>query len=514
MRLVHIFLLVTFGFTSPLPADTYWVSADGQASWAMASSTSPLSGSATCTLETANANAGAGDTVYIRGGNYSRQTIKPIRSGIADDERIIFSSHKGEKVRFEESDGIQLEQKSFITVTGIEFRNMKMFFRILGGGHNTISHCLFDGRSEDSGVWAGAQIGSDRRRQPSTHNWVHHCQFYRFVYKSERPNRGALLDIGNLNNGDGTNGSTHNRIEHNVLAYGGHHTFGVYSKYNVIRFNYIHNETNPKNWDFPGYRGGVTQGTSGGWCLYEGNRFGYAGQAGIGLRSPNNILRRNQFYHNAQGGIQVVTNAVGKDRADENYIYHNTFFRNGYGSKFPSFQGGMYFASWSRVSPKQNVVKNNLFFDNKNGAISYDRPAEPQTIENNWNNRNDPVFADITETGPDVVDQPDLRLRAGSPAIDSAGWLTSVTTESGRGDVLEVADARYFMDGWTIIEGDLIQLEGQSEPVGIVSVDYDNNQIKIRRDVTFTKGQGVSLAYAGTSPDPGAFETNLPRQLK
>ncbi len=490
---------------SPLHAATYWVSSSGETPWKQAESATPLSGKTACNLVMASANASAGDTIYLRGGTYSGQDIRPVNSGESDSERIIFSSYKDEKVLFTESDGLHIEGNSFITVTGMEFRQMKLFFRIYGGHYNTISHCLFDGRSKDSRAWAGAAIAADRERNPSTHNWIHHCQFYRFVYKDDLPNRGALLDIGNLN-GDSSSGSTHNRIEHNILAYGGHHTFGVYSKYNVIRFNYTHNETNPNNWDFPGYRGGVTQGTSGGHCLYEGNRFGFSDQAGIGLRSPNNILRRNQFYHNGQGGIQVVTNAVGRDRADENYIYHNTFFHNGHREKYPGFQGGMYFASWSGVSPKRNVIKNNLFFDNKNGSISYDRPAEPQTIENNWDNANDPRFIDTSSTNPNLTDRPDLRLSRTSPAKDRGRWLTSITSESGRGQKFQVRDAKYFMDGWGIIEGDRIQLQRQKQAIAVENVDYATNTITVERELTYTKDQGVGLAYTGAAPDPGAYE--------
>lgn len=501
-------LVVVFLTAVPTAAGTYWVSPTGAASWAAAESTTPLSGKACCSLDTANRNAVAGDTIFLRGGTYTDQVIRPNNSGERTDRRITFAGHKDESqaVMFEESNGIIINGCSFITVTGMEFRSMKLFFRIQSGTNNIISHCLFDGRSKTSREWAGAAIRSNRNQPPSHHNYVHHCRFYRFAYKDARPNRGAILDVGNLNNGTGENGCTHNRIEHNEFAYGGHHTLGVYSRYNVIRFNYIHNETNPDEWDFPGYRGAVTQGTSGGYCLYEGNRFGFSDQAGIGLRSPKNILRRNLFYHNAQGGIQVVTNAVGKDRADDNAIYHNTFFHNGHRSKFPAFQGGMYFASWSRVTPKRNVVRNNLFFDNRNGEISYDRPTDPQTIENNWSNRKDPHFVDSSGLDPTVTNQPNLTLKPTSPARDEGGWLTTVAGKSGRGNSFRLADSRCFTDGWGVITGDSIQLETETEPATITQLDSDTHTITLDRVVNFKKGQGVALAYSGTAPDPGAFE--------
>lgn len=508
IRLATHALLFVLLATGSSTAGTYWVSPDGAASWDKARSEQPLSGKAACALDVANRNAAAGDIVYLRGGTYTDQAIRPAHSGKSDDQQITFSRHKGDDaaVRFEDSEGVFIDGQSYITVTGMEFRRMKLFFRIQGGEHNTISHCLFDGRSENSREWSGAAIRKNREHKPARYNHVHHCRFYRFVYKDDLPNRGAILDVGNMNDGNGEYGSTHNRIEHNEFAYGGHHTLGVYSRYNVFRFNYIHNETNPEEWDFPGYRGAVTQGTSGGYCLYEGNRFGFSGQAGLGLRSGNNILRRNLFYHNAQGGIQVVTNSVGRDRADDNTIYHNTFFHNGHRSKYSGFQGGMYFASWSGVSPKRNVVRNNLFFDNKNGNISFDRPADPQTIDNNWDNRRDPQFVDAANLKPTVRDKPNLDLKPDSPVRDRGGWLTKITDGDGRGNTVRIEDSRYFTDGWGIIQGDHIQLEGDSRPVMITKVDLKTHTLTLDREVAFKKGQGVALAYHGTAPDPGAFE--------
>ena len=493
-----------------LRADTYWVSPEGEADWRRASGTRPLARKTAASLAAACEKAKAGDTVYLRGGNYQQQTITPINSGKSEQDRIVFSNYKDETVRFEDSPGIQIRNKSYITVTGMEFHRMVEFFRIYGSSHIEISHCLFDGRSERSGAWAGAAIGvapQDRSRKPSTHNRIRHCQFYRFVYKGNLPNRGALLDIGNLNNGNGENGSTHNLIEHNILAYGGHHTFGVYSRYNVIRYNYTHNETNPGNWDFPGYRGAVTQGTSGGYCLYEGNRFGWCDQAGIGVRSPRNLFRSNLLYHNGQGGMQVVTNAVGKDRADQNYIYHNTFFKNGHRVEYPGFQGGMYFANWKGASPQKNVVKNNLFYDNKNGSISFDGPVDEQVIDGNWdNNSRDPRFVDDAAHGPGSANKPDLRIVPNSPAKDRAQWLTTVTSYRGRSKTLKVHDSRYFMNGWGIIEGDKIQLEGKNETATIVEIDYNSHTITVDRVLDYSNGMGVGLAYEGSAPDIGAYE--------
>lgn len=56
------------------------------------------------------------------------------------------------------------------------------------------------------------------------------------------------------------------------------------------------------------------------------------------------------------------------------------------------------------------------------------------------------------------------------------------------------------------MEGDRIQLEGQKQGATILSIDHETNTITVDRDLSYRKGQGVSLEYSGLAPDPGAFE--------
>ena len=494
-------------------AGTYWVSPGGAASWASCESATPLDGAAACSLATANANAAAGDTVTLRAGTYVGGEIRPAQSGTSDAERIVYESHGDEQVVLQESAyGIYIYKQSYITVDGIDIVDARRFMRIYAGHYNIISHCDFDQRSPESGDWAGAIIADDMNddtdsSENSTHNWVHHCSFFRWVYGAFDEHRGALLNIGN----DQAAGddSAYNLVEDNTFAYGGHHTLGVYANYNVIRNNYIHNETNPDGWDFEGYRGAITEGPSAGRCLYEGNRFGFSGASGMALRSRENIFRFNTFYHNGSGAIQTVSNQAGIDYADYNYIYHNTFYHNGHLADYSGFQGGMYFSSWSGQSPVGNVVKNNIFHDNMNGSVSYDGTVEPQTIESNWDEEGAPLFVDVTTAVDPMIYPPalpDLHLQEDSPCVDRGSFLTAVASADDTGTSFQVEDPAYFMDGWGIVEADRIQLEGQSESVSVTAIDYDTATITVDGELSWTRGQGVGLAYAGAAPDLGAYE--------
>jgi hypothetical protein len=303
--------------------------------------------------------------------------------------------------------------------------------------------------------------------------------------------------------------SYYNLIENNIFAYGGHHTLGIYSKYNVIRYNYFHNETNPANWNFEGYRASITEGEPGGRCLYEGNKYGFPDASGMALRTPKNIFRFNTFYRNGHGGIQVVSSQAGADHADSNRIYHNSFYHNGHLATDPGFQGGMYFANWSGVSPVGNIVKNNIFYDNKNGSISYEGQVDSQVIENNWDQNDvDPGFVDTSGFDPNDPSLPDLHLVSNSPCIDSGIYLTNVISPGGSGTTFQVADAGYFMDGWSIpgVQGDEIQLYGSTQRAHIISVNYSTNTITVDGNITWVQNQGISLAYEDVAPDLGAYE--------
>jgi len=113
----------------------------------------------------------------------------------------------------------------------------------------------------------------------------------------------------------------------------------------------------------------------------------------------------------------------------------------------------------------------------------------------------DPKF--VNEVADPNFSDSDLHLKSTSPMINAGAFLTQ-TTSSGSGTTLTVDDARYFMDGWGIIEGDTIQLEGQTKTATITNIS--GNTITLNTSLTWNNNQGVSLAYSGTAPDIGAYE--------
>ena len=121
----------------------------------------------------------------------------------------------------------------------------------------------------------------------------------------------------------------------------------------------------------------------------------------MALRSGENIFRFNVFYHTGSGGIQVVANRPGIDFPDNNRIFNNTFYHCGHIAEYSGFRGGIYFCDWHGQAPVNNIIKNNIFYDNNNGTVLYNDQVPPQIVENNWDDNDiDPGFVDLSGDDP------------------------------------------------------------------------------------------------------------------
>jgi hypothetical protein len=193
-------------------------------------------------------------------------------------------------------------------------------------------------------------------------------------------------------------------------------------------------------------------------------------------------------------------------------VFHNVFFHNGYAALSPGFQpfeAGITLTNFDGPPITDVTIKNNIMWRNRwQQAISYYR-VDPtlQRESTNWKEAGHPGFLN-DDAVPDPFDPSrlDFHLQPGSPAIDAGAFLTR-TTSAGTGTQIPLEDAMYFIDGFGIVPGDLVQLQGQSASARVVAVDYALNKITVAASLTWQSGQGVSLPYAGTAPDLGAFES-------
>lgn len=489
-------------------ANTYWVDDNGAAAWGACKSETELSGASACTLATALANAVAGDTVYLRTGTYSTY-INPTNSG-SSGLLITFSNYNSEVVTVSNASyGLLLDGKSYVKVSGIIFTNIDIFMYIQNSAnYNEVSGCTF-GPMRNSVTWHGSSIWYN-----SSYNWIHGCTFTSF---NQGGITGSLFDIGRELVYNDT--SYYNLVENNEFKHGGHHCLGVYSKYNIVRNNRIHNE----NYLTYGYRPLLLEGYDSNYNLIEGNRVAFSGSvnhiAGMELRSSYNIVRYNDFFNNDRAGLSLNNQPAFMPGNPSNYnkIYNNTFYKNGLSGDY--YRDGIALVDWGSGDPTGNIIKNNILYANQIDAIGlYDVASGSNTVTNNLLGTN-PLFTDVSSAyTADSTALPNFVLLDGSPAIDQGTYLTTVAVaDTGSGTALVVSDAGYFA-AWNIpnADNDYIAVGTVSNSVQIASINYSTNTLTLANTISRQDGDPVWLfkltngtpSLKGAGVDMGAHEYN------
>jgi hypothetical protein len=542
------FIILTLA-SLPLLAGTYWVSNNGMATWAACQSTTPLSGTSCCTIGTANKNAVAGDTVYLRGGTFTIsgnnvQAIFPAHSGTDIDHRIIFKAYNGETSIFMKGTGtdisaVWLEGNSYIKIDGIIFKNFSRWGQVYASSHhNEILNCTFAGDTGEEGfqgfrMYANCAGGGPINNCNVTHNWIHNNKFSRMhTYPANQSciEGTDLLRIGlDYDQGQNSPNDNFNTVEDNIFEYAGHACFDNYGMYTVFRNNTMHNEpwipdfsggtcrndsseyTDPKNRGKYGHRNfqlSEDHARLATYVLVEGNRAGYAspnpansGASNLELAAPRNILRYNYFYGAMLRGIYFKyatkeTPGKGGRGCTDNRIYNNTIFHNGYGY------------NWDIVDPDNddrngikvlsitlyNVIKNNIVYDSGHKPDIYN-PGNVATMVGNWETPNgDPKFINPDISDPTSLTLPDLGLQSGSGTINAGAHLTLAVGAGNSSIALTVVDALYFQDGswgsdlariYGNFQADWIAVGSVNNVAQIKSINYTNNNITLKSPLTW-----------------------------
>jgi len=270
MRRVLAVLMVMWA--GPAFAGTYWVSPTGtQTTWASCqSATAPALTPTTnyCTLATANARAVAGDTVYLRGGDYtyaggtSNSAINPAASGTLGS-RITFAAYAGEMpvllgtwVATPYMAGVYLAT-DYIVIDGLTIKNRQSSIAIINGHHNEVKNCISYATSTYPDGWPGAVIPVFLDTGAS-HNWLHHNTIYGYgAYDAEGTDG---IRVGH----SGDTSPHHNTLSDNHVYHMGHAIAEDYGLYNVWLRNNFHNEGwKPNEGPFKVIYGTATGGSSG-----------------------------------------------------------------------------------------------------------------------------------------------------------------------------------------------------------------------------------------------------------
>ncbi|MDL1985833.1 MAG: hypothetical protein LWX54_16910 [Deltaproteobacteria bacterium] len=544
---ILMLLLIIFFLPSLAFAGTYWVSPSGTATWANAQSATPLSGASCCSLGTANSNASAGDTIYLRAGTYGIQ-IAPGASGLSGNI-ITYQAHTGEyPVINNVGIGIDLDGRDYIKIDGIEVSNTthSLVRMIRGANYNEIVNCtLHDCLAAGNGginIWT---IGANASTK-NTHNWIHNNTIYRagHIDPTNCNDDSNLMKIG-VGGSDFL--SNNNTIEDNVMYAGGHHVIQINSKNNIVRNNVFHNE----GWmtpvpvvctlctDATGKYGNRNQAMDDGESnLIENNRYGHAGipsdgngATGIGCGGRYNIIRYNFVFANQGPGIYL---RYGTDYdGDYTHVYNNTIYYNGHiGCNVDNLRKDEqdYGIAIHRIVDFV-AIKNNLLYNNFNQAqeiycingsgAPYNCGNKNLTFGGNWLTiaDGDPLFVDADLSDPTSTTKPDLSLKSGSGAIDGGTYLTQAYGAGSNSTTLVVDDALYFQDGsWgssnSAIDGDYISIGTVTNTVQISSINYSTETITLASAMTWSDNANIWLykdstgriVLDGQAPDIGAYE--------
>lgn len=492
------------------------------------------------TIAKANSSVRAGDVVYLRGGQYLDDPIKPQVSGTTDNE-ILYTAWQNERPVLTSNRRVGLEVavdltgRSYITVDGIHVdgqrpypnSTVKHFVHFHSGSFNTVRNSTF----KYAYGWQGVQFKHGE----------HHSRLINNV----------LDFVGNYDDGGGDDtgdviqihSAQYNLVEGNTVSHGGHNLLQIKGgSYNIIRNNVFDNDYSAL--EGPGL-GGRNLTLMGSRNLFEGNvvrnsgdSIDELGNAGMKTEGEGNIVRRNLIFSNANEGITTEVHS-GSPRSRDNRIYHNTL----YGNDGPAW-GVTYFKAGDEIA--NNVFKNNIVFNNRrksthgNGDILLKLAQNPagvlgrSLIEGNLvaksrrgdaalelrnsggvlnlddaaSRHADYVRANILDVPTFVSSDPkeasDFALAPGSRGIDEAVPLSHARS-NGSGKVLPVDDAGYFTDGFTVELGDRIRVAG-GPPIRVTKVDYAANRLTLAEATEWQKGAAITLDYHGDAPDIGAVE--------
>ncbi len=421
-----------------------------------------------------------GDRVLLREGVIRKQ-FTPSVSGV-EGRPVTFMPYRGERVVFRDIDDPAwfLKGSYYLVLKGFYLEQVTGWARLENAHYNEIRNNSFH-EALARGTTGGLKLVN------SHYNRIEGNSF-------ERGNDSLVLQS-----------SDRNLVADNKFRWGRHSLLSLRcGNYNVIRDNHFHNERQKAMEvydceavsDAP-YRLDATKRN-----LIEGNRFDHvrgSGQAhnynAIQYSGQLGIVRRNLFRDARGGGVNLQVYA---DEALYNYghrIYNNTFYANRCFALVDRARGG------SRIG--DNLFRNNLFYKN------LDCQGGGRQVDLKWGGLDKKSNA-LAERNPGFMDEAtgDLHLRADSPWVDRGAFLTR-TREKGQGRRLPVHDPAFFFDGAGVpgVTGDEIALEGEATKARVLEVDFATGTLLLDRDIQWRKGQGVSLLYAGNSPDMGAYET-------
>jgi hypothetical protein len=505
------------------------------------------------TIAAAVQAANPGDTVWLSPGQY-QESLVPNRSG-SNGQPITFRKlGPGPSVIVAPSGGAQ---KTAIFVNGVTDIVVDGIDANGGAAAPTAAFVSFVTVSNSSRVvvrngtyanangWWGIGVNNNSSYVVIQNNSVDMVGQFVSPKTNGGSGEGILVQYGN---------PTHVLVEGNRVTHCGHDLMSIGSEFNIAEDNYLNNDWTDVQGTAAGFRNAVVIGNNN---VFQRNYLSHSGPGPASYRSTtilrvegsNNIARQNVLTN---GFNQAFQSTAGPWTANGsgNRIYNNTASDIG----GPAWAEQIYQPGYTRGN---DVFQNNLIVNSRIAPPDYDNdvvfwvqtesqgptsgsavianlivPAAGKTATIMLGptpgsvplqapgaavatlvSRNlvgvRPVFAaapvatSSSALSSAAVAIAAYRLSAGSPGLAQGAFLTKATAQ-GQSTTVPVADASFFIDGFGIIPGDMVKLQGSSQSVRVTHVDYAANTLTVAQSVAFSSGQGVALDYQGTAPDIGA----------
>lgn len=517
-------------------------------------------------LATAAAQVQPGDQVLLRQGSY-HDTLIPGQSGTAEspiyfgqyaDEQVVISDVSGailsQLPAGEHSDiawekfGFYLWNKSYITIDGLTIDQVNGWGRAVNSRHITLSNNVFTNAITQGSRGSIKFIMGGHNK--IINNKIDSGNDNIFILNSDH----NLIENNEITSGRHTlwtiKGGNYNVVR-------GNYFYNALEKIGEIfdTFDPVYGQDE--------LHFGLSEKNATKYNLVEENIFAYtpasgssAPYSGLQYAAQNGVIRNNTFYNITGPGIEIASYSEEAEFTTDNRIYNNVFYQNHF--------GGVRVSTNESHQLDNNVVKNNIFYNNDfvdndgrfnswaqldgqfaqiitrpssgamfvNNAIFGNEQGDSYAVAQIFFNDDDSrgpehysvsqveqqlpgIFTDNLDIAPDFIDplNYDFKLAASSELIDRGAHLTR-TISTGSGMIMNIEDAHYFYDSYDINgeTGDTIQLESVDpldtnvQTARILSIDYQQNTLVLDKPLQWSAGQGVSLLYAGSAPDVGAFE--------
>ena len=461
-------------------AATYYVSTAGD------NSNSGAQGSPWRSIQYAASRVIAGDTVRVSNGTYDERVTMQTSGRPGDFINFIGNATGTGVVMY----GFLLEDKSNIRIIGFEIRHVNTEHRsgvFMAGVCSNIQ--ILDNFIHDT---SGEAIHGSRGSTTS-YITIRGNTIYYIAHPGSLQTAEAAISNMYLS-------SHHWLVEYNHIQRSMDFV-DIYGPNNIVRNNWLH-DFNPGWWSDYGHSDMFQPGSDGydvgtkhhvyerNFCgdnIDEDSHFGIW-QDTVNAGDTNILIRGNVGYNIGGGGIGVI----GTDKVS---TYNNTFHE-----LCAAIIGGVFV--WYREPTYGGMVANTIISDDRLGtdAIYVDSGHQVKVTHNlgylagtdaSYVSTSNPLFIDPVRRN--------FRLQAGSPAINAGTNIVWVTSASGSGTTFNINDGQLFIDGWDMVEGDVITVGGTTTRITRII----GNAVTVANSVTWTSGTPVYWGIA--NKDLGAF---------